>query len=158
MLPSQYADFATLRGDASDGLPGVPGVGEKTAATLLLRFGDLQGIIAAAADPASETSRVSFSAADPRRGRLTSAGGPTVVTVVRDIDLTAYDATLPSAPRDPALVDALTERCGLGSAPGRLTAGLAGPAGGPDRRAQSSRGGPRRHRAGSAYESRAVSR
>ena len=33
--PRQYADFATLRGDASDGLPGVPGVGEKTAATLL---------------------------------------------------------------------------------------------------------------------------
>ena len=31
----QYADFATLRGDASDGLPGVPGIGEKTAATLL---------------------------------------------------------------------------------------------------------------------------
>src|SRR6478735_2247563 len=35
----QYADFATLRGDASDGLPGVAGVGEKTAATLLQRFG-----------------------------------------------------------------------------------------------------------------------
>ena len=34
-LPSQYADFATLRGDASDGLPGVAGVGDKTAAVLL---------------------------------------------------------------------------------------------------------------------------
>ena len=33
VLPSQYADFATMRGDASDGLPGVPGVGEKTAAS-----------------------------------------------------------------------------------------------------------------------------
>ena len=39
----QYADFATMRGDASDGLPGVPGVGEKTAATLLQRFGDMDG-------------------------------------------------------------------------------------------------------------------
>ena len=39
----QYADFATLRGDASDGLPGVAGVGEKTAATLLQRFGDMPG-------------------------------------------------------------------------------------------------------------------
>ena len=36
----QYADLATLRGDASDGLPGVAGVGDKTAATLLNRFGD----------------------------------------------------------------------------------------------------------------------
>ena len=47
----QYADFATLRGDASDGLPGVAGVGEKTAATLLQRFGDMPGIVAAADDP-----------------------------------------------------------------------------------------------------------
>lgn len=38
-----YADFATLRGDPSDGLPGVPGVGEKTAAKLLESFGDLAG-------------------------------------------------------------------------------------------------------------------
>src|SRR5215208_910036 len=41
VLPSQYADFATMRGDASDGLPGVAGIGEKTAASLLLKFGDL---------------------------------------------------------------------------------------------------------------------
>jgi 5'-3' exonuclease len=34
VLPQQYADFATLRGDASDGLPGVAGIGEKTAASL----------------------------------------------------------------------------------------------------------------------------
>ena len=51
VLPSQYADFATMRGDASDGLPGVPGIGEKTASSLLLKFGDLRGIIAAAEDP-----------------------------------------------------------------------------------------------------------
>ena len=40
---SQYADFATLRGDASDGLPGVAGVGDKTAASLLAKFGDIDG-------------------------------------------------------------------------------------------------------------------
>src|SRR5690606_5685399 len=39
VLPSQYADFATMRGDASDGLPGVPGVGDKTAAALLQAHG-----------------------------------------------------------------------------------------------------------------------
>ena len=49
VLPSQYADFATMRGDASDGLPGVAGVGEKTAATLLQAHGDLVGIREAAA-------------------------------------------------------------------------------------------------------------
>ncbi|TQL85747.1 5'-3' exonuclease [Microbacterium saperdae] len=48
VLPSQYADFATMRGDASDGLPGVAGVGEKTAATLLQNHVDLAGIRAAA--------------------------------------------------------------------------------------------------------------
>ncbi|HKT57926.1 MAG TPA: 5'-3' exonuclease, partial [Microbacterium sp.] len=45
---AQYADFATMRGDSSDGLPGVAGVGDKTAATLLQAHGDLAGILAAA--------------------------------------------------------------------------------------------------------------
>jgi 5'-3' exonuclease len=124
VLPSQYADFATMRGDASDGLPGVPGIGEKTAASLLLKYGDLHAIVAAAADPGSEMSP------GPRRRVLDAADylevAPRVVAVARDIDLASYDATLPSAPRDPGLVEALTERWGLGSAPARLTAVLAG--------------------------------
>ena len=37
--PDQYLDFAALRGDASDNLPGVPGIGPKTAARLLAEFG-----------------------------------------------------------------------------------------------------------------------
>src|SRR6202023_190371 len=41
-----YGDFAVLRGDPSDGLPGVTGVGEKTAAQLVRRYKDLDGIIA----------------------------------------------------------------------------------------------------------------
>jgi len=53
IIGAQYADFATLRGDASDGLPGVAGVGEKTAASLLARYGDLDGILAAAQDESS---------------------------------------------------------------------------------------------------------
>ena len=51
--PSQYVDFAVMRGDPSDGLPGVPGVGEKTAAALLAEHGDLDGILLAAEDPSS---------------------------------------------------------------------------------------------------------
>ena len=46
-----YAELALLRGDPSDGLPGVPGVGEKTAATLLAQYGSLEHILAAAHDP-----------------------------------------------------------------------------------------------------------
>jgi DNA polymerase-1 len=44
--PSQYVLLAALRGDPSDNLPGVPGVGEKTAAKLLVKYGDLDGIYA----------------------------------------------------------------------------------------------------------------
>ena len=46
--PSQYVDLAVLRGDPSDGLPGVPGIGAKTAAALVRAFGNSDGILAAA--------------------------------------------------------------------------------------------------------------
>ncbi|MFN3602007.1 MAG: 5'-3' exonuclease H3TH domain-containing protein [Dietzia sp.] len=48
-----YADYAVLVGDASDGLPGVTGIGTKTAASLLREYGDLDGIVAAAEDEGS---------------------------------------------------------------------------------------------------------
>lgn len=52
--PHLYADLAILRGDPSDGLPGAKGVGDKTAAALVMAFGNLHGVLAAADDPASE--------------------------------------------------------------------------------------------------------
>lgn len=53
-VPAQrYADLAILRGDPSDGLPGARGIGDKTAQALVAAFGDLHGILAAAADPSS---------------------------------------------------------------------------------------------------------
>ncbi len=115
----QYADFATLRGDASDGLPGVKGVGEKTAATLLQRFDDIDGIVAAAADPASDL------APGPRLKIRDAADylavAPTVVAVARDIDLPRGDAlALPPAPADPDRVAALAEQWGLDSPTARL--------------------------------------
>jgi DNA polymerase-1 len=42
--PEQYVDYAALRGDSSDNLPGVPGVGEKTATKLIAGYGDLEGV------------------------------------------------------------------------------------------------------------------
>ena len=114
----QYADFAALRGDASDGLPGVAGVGEKTAATLLGRFGDLAGIVAAAEDPASDL------APGPRRKVKDAADyllvAPKVVAVARDIGLGAPDLTLPRTPADPEGLVALSEKWGLGGSVTRL--------------------------------------
>ncbi|MEN0086075.1 MAG: 5'-3' exonuclease [Leifsonia sp.] len=119
----QYADFAAMRGDTSDGLPGVPGIGEKTAAALLAEYGDLAGIVAAAEDSGSgmkPAARARFAAAADYL-----AVAPRVVEVVRDLPLPEVDATLPlpTAERREAL-DALSERWGLGGSLGRLLTAL----------------------------------
>jgi 5'-3' exonuclease len=120
----QYADFATLRGDASDGLPGVAGIGEKTAATLLNRFGDMPGILAAAADPSSDLG-------PGPRGKIKAAAdylavAPKVVAVARDIDLDRSDVLLPAHPRDPDKVVALAAQWNLDSPAARLVTALSG--------------------------------
>ena len=85
VLPGQYADYATLRGDASDGLPGVAGIGEKTAASLLGEYGTLDGLLAAAADPGSGLSASVRSMLAAAADYLAVA--PAVVNVVRDLEL-----------------------------------------------------------------------
>ncbi|MGI8645288.1 MAG: 5'-3' exonuclease [Nocardioides sp.] len=110
---AQYADFATLRGDASDGLPGVTGVGDKTAAALLAKFGDIDGIIAGAQDPDSDLGPGPRGKIKAARGYLAVA--PQVVAVAREIDLGPYDATLPRTPADHAAVVELSERWNLES-------------------------------------------
>jgi 5'-3' exonuclease len=85
VLPEQYADYATLRGDTSDGLPGVAGIGEKTAATLLGEYGTLDGLLAAAADEGSGLSASVRSKLAAAADYLTVA--PAVVKIVRDLDL-----------------------------------------------------------------------
>ncbi|BDV30435.1 5'-3' exonuclease [Microbacterium terricola] len=91
VLPSQYADFATLRGDASDGLPGVAGIGEKSAATLLAAHGDMAGIVAAAQRGEGMSAGV---AAKILAGSAYLEVAPTVVEVVKTLDLGAFDARL----------------------------------------------------------------
>lgn len=121
---SAYADFATLRGDASDGLPGVKGIGEKTAAQLIGEFGDLAGVRRAAEDPTSSLTPA-------RRRNLVAAAdyldvAPGVVQVVRDVPLPDdLPVALPRAPRDPDALRALAERWGLGGSVQRLVAVLA---------------------------------
>ena len=85
VLPVQYADYATLRGDTSDGLPGVAGIGEKTAASLLGEYGTLDGLLAAAADAGSGLSTAVRSKLAAAADYLTVA--PTVVKIVRDLEL-----------------------------------------------------------------------
>ncbi|UDY25370.1 5'-3' exonuclease [Nocardioides sp. Kera G14] len=121
--PHQYADFATLRGDASDGLPGVSGIGDKTAATLLQRFGDLDAIVAAAADPRAEMGP------SPRARILAAADyltvAPKVVAVARDVDVDRSGLATPYAPADPERLVELAQRWNLTGSVTRLITALA---------------------------------
>jgi 5'-3' exonuclease len=121
--PGQYADFAVMRGDASDGLPGVAGIGEKTAANLLAEYGDLDGIVAAANDrtvPMSAGLRLKITAADAYL-----AVAPKVVEVVPDLGFPPFDARIrPLTPKRHAAMERLTERWGLGGSAKRVTEAL----------------------------------
>ncbi|MHA7155030.1 5'-3' exonuclease [Arthrobacter sp. TMN-50] len=127
VLPGQYADFAALRGDSSDGLPGVAGIGDKTAASLLQEFVDLDGIIEAANDGASSMSA-------SMRAKITKAAdylavAPIVVNVVRDLDLGEFDAAItPRNPEQLEHIEQLTSKWALGGSSGRALQALANPA------------------------------
>ena len=125
-----YADFAVLRGDPSDGLPGVAGIGAKTAAALIREFGDLAGIRAAAARTA--VPRPPLTAAVLKRLHAAADyldASPVVVAVERGIDLPPVEGALPRSPADPAALAALAERHNLRSPLERLGAALGWPAG-----------------------------
>ena len=126
---AHYVDFAVLRGDASDGLPGVAGIGEKTAASLISTYGGLPEILAAASAPGTTISpsvRIKLS-----RAIDYLAVAPTVVTVARDVDLAGDWDTLrlPGSPKDPHRFAELSELLNLGGSADRVLAGLAGLAG-----------------------------
>ncbi|MGV0633549.1 5'-3' exonuclease [Mycolicibacillus trivialis] len=119
-----YAELALLRGDPSDGLPGVPGIGEKTAARLLSEHGSLAAIRSAAADPGSAMAagvRAKLTAAD----EYIEIAGP-VVRVVTDaaVELSLPGDALPAGAADPDRVAALGERYGVGSSVRRLETAL----------------------------------
>jgi 5'-3' exonuclease len=118
-----YADFAVLRGDPSDGLPGVKGVGEKTAAALVARFGTIEQIVAALDDgsvdgfPAGARAKLEAS-----RDYLTAA--PAVTRVSCDLPVPRLDDALRSAPRDPEALLELSDRWGLESPLNRFLAAV----------------------------------
>lgn len=119
-----YAELALLRGDPSDGLPGVPGVGEKTAATMLAQYGSLEAILAAAHDPKSKLPKA-FRAKILSAVDYIEAATP-VVRVARDAPVELYRESddLPLHAADPARVAELAERYGLSSPIARLQKAL----------------------------------
>jgi 5'-3' exonuclease len=117
-----YADFATLRGDPSDGLPGVPGVGDKTAAIIINAFGDLDAVIAAAEAGADGFPRGSGAKVAAARDYLDRARK--VVLVAQDAPVGEYDAKLTVQPHDPEALAALVERWGLESSVSRVREAL----------------------------------
>jgi len=119
-----YAELALLRGDPSDGLPGVAGVGEKTASRLLLQYRSLQALRSAMVDPESglgNTVRARFLAAQDYLDAALA-----VVRVVHDapVRISGGDA-LPPVPVDPAELAELAVRWGVQSSVGRLIEAMA---------------------------------
>ncbi|OLF18064.1 5'-3' exonuclease [Actinophytocola xanthii] len=122
-----YADMALLRGDPSDGLPGVAGVGEKTAAKLITRFGSLEGLLAAAdAEDKLVPLRVRTALRDAADY---VAAAPRVVRVALDAEVTVdREDTVPERARDLDRVRLLQEKWDLGASVDRLLAALPGSA------------------------------
>jgi 5'-3' exonuclease len=113
-----YADFAVLRGDPSDGLPGVAGVGEKTAAALVSRFGRVEDIVAAAAlgdddFPAGAAGKV-------RAAMDYLAAAPDAVRGRIDVPLDDIEDRLPAQPRDAGRLAELAGALGVESSVERM--------------------------------------
>lgn len=120
-----YADMAALRGDPSDGLPGVAGIGDKTAAKLITRFGSLDALRTATREGSAELPAKT-------RTRLADAAdylavAPAVVRVVRDAPVTlSRDDEVASAVADLERLDEIKHRWNLGGSVDRLSVAVSG--------------------------------
>jgi 5'-3' exonuclease len=117
-----YLDMSILRGDTSDGLPGVKGIGDKTAAQLIAAYGSLEGLRKAVADgdPAIKGAR---------RTNLEAAAAyldvaPRVVRVVRDVPVADVDIALPTKVADTRLLSELASTYGITNPINRVLAAL----------------------------------
>jgi 5'-3' exonuclease len=108
----RYGEFAVLRGDPSDGLPGVPGVGEKTAAQLIRRYGDLDSLL--------QSGRLGPDAARyVERARR-------VAMPVATAEVPAPHSRRPPVPADPQGLARLDQRYGIAGSTARLVQALGG--------------------------------
>jgi 5'-3' exonuclease len=115
-----YLDFALLRGDPSDGLPGVRGIGEKTAAELVRRYGSLDAILAASDLAPAVARRV-----DAGREYLEAARR--VVPPVATVRLRPVALDLPREPADPRRLRELADEHLLAGPIERIRGALARP-------------------------------
>ncbi len=119
-----YAELALLRGDPSDGLPGVAGVGEKTAAKLLAEHHSLTGILAAADDPKSGLAKAVRAKLQASVDYIAAAEPVVRVAVDAPVTIDRDSDALPLAARDPRRVAELGAELGIGSAITRLQKAL----------------------------------
>jgi len=108
----RYLDYAILRGDPSDGLPGVRGIGEKTASALLTKYGSLDGILAAKDISATIKARLNA-------GRDYIRAARTVVGPVLECQVGEVDGALPRGELTPRVKE-LAERYGINASVGRV--------------------------------------
>jgi 5'-3' exonuclease len=113
----RYLDYALMRGDPSDGLPGVAGIGEKTASDVLRRYGSLDAALAA--PDLNPTTRLKL-----KRSAEYLEAARRVVAPVEDTPVRGGDGMIPSAPRDVDRARALGERYRLSGSVDRLIAAL----------------------------------
>jgi 5'-3' exonuclease len=114
----RYMDYAILRGDPSDGLPGVRGIGEKTASQLLAKYGSLDGILAAT--DLSPTIRAKLNASKDYVIAARTVVGPVLNC---EIEVTG-DGSIPKAPPEPMHVAALAQRYGVAASARRVVDAL----------------------------------
>jgi len=116
----RYMDYAILRGDPSDGLPGVRGIGDKTASQLLAKYGSLDGILAAT--DLSPTIRAKLNASKDYVFAARTVVGPVLNC---EIEVTG-DGSIPKAPPEPMHVAALAQRYGVEASARRVVEALKG--------------------------------
>lgn len=118
----RYALFAMFRGDPSDGLPGVKGIGEKGAALIANNF--------ATVDEALKGAIAGHDALTPALAKKIIAGeeylkiAPTLVHCARDVAIPAMEIAMPSRPADLSLIYQMKEEYGLGASVDRLISAL----------------------------------
>jgi DNA polymerase I len=95
VVPERVVDYLALVGDSSDNVPGVPGIGDKTARDLVNEYGDLEGILRAAPDVKGKRPREAL-LGNPERARLSK----TLVTIRDDVPVTLDPDALRTRPSD----------------------------------------------------------
>ena len=118
----RYALFAMIRGDASDGLPGVKGIGEKGAAIIANSFATIEESLAAAYKDDERLTQL-------LRKRLIEGSdyikfAPTLVHCALDVPVPSMEIALPKAPQDLSEIYAFKDQYGLGASVDRLIAAL----------------------------------